>query len=364
MAAVYPGAFTPFKTHLNFVEDVDANDINAIQSEVNQLQHVLSDDSGGSSAVDPRVGLDLSGTSTKWPSVALRLAYMADALRNHPHDGLNGTKLRAENTHEGVDTDGSHTAIHHTLGAGTNQAAPGDHTHDGVYAPLVHTHPISQVDNLQPVLDGKSPVNHTHPGYVNAPAPSLTDGVRRLYRKDVSDGSHVGTVGDGPYARVQHYDANGNPNAGVVVSRADSAASADSAGGAGFATRAGSAASADYATSAGAATSASHATTADYAANATNAGNAGTVQGFKLCDATLSLANANASYTWVFPAGLFQSRNPTVVATVLAGHYNITVQIDQISTTSCRINLKADDTVPAAVVSASPRYVNVIACGA
>jgi len=30
-----------------------------------------------------------------------------------------------------IDTDGSRTALHHTLGAGHNQAAPGDHMHDG-----------------------------------------------------------------------------------------------------------------------------------------------------------------------------------------------------------------------------------------
>lgn len=33
--------------------------------------------------------------------------------------------------HQNSDLDEHQSAQHHTLGAGTNQAAPGDHTHDG-----------------------------------------------------------------------------------------------------------------------------------------------------------------------------------------------------------------------------------------
>lgn len=36
-----------------------------------------------------------------------------------------------EALHENSDKDGSHQALHHTLGAGRNQASPGDHSHDG-----------------------------------------------------------------------------------------------------------------------------------------------------------------------------------------------------------------------------------------
>lgn len=36
-----------------------------------------------------------------------------------------------QNFHTNADTDGSHKAIHHTLGPGINQAATGTHTHDG-----------------------------------------------------------------------------------------------------------------------------------------------------------------------------------------------------------------------------------------
>lgn len=36
-----------------------------------------------------------------------------------------------ERFHTQADTDARKEAIHHTLGSGTNQAAPGDHTHRG-----------------------------------------------------------------------------------------------------------------------------------------------------------------------------------------------------------------------------------------
>jgi hypothetical protein len=36
-----------------------------------------------------------------------------------------------EKAHTNADTDGKPTAIHHTLGAGPNQASPGNHTHEG-----------------------------------------------------------------------------------------------------------------------------------------------------------------------------------------------------------------------------------------
>lgn len=56
------------------------------------------------------------------------------ALKSHDHSGdvadiHKGVKLAQANTHESVDTDTALTAIHHTLGVGANQAAPGNHVH-------------------------------------------------------------------------------------------------------------------------------------------------------------------------------------------------------------------------------------------
>jgi len=62
--------------------------------------------------------------------------------RNHDHSGNStdpnsGPRLRQANTHQDVDTDVANTAIHHTLGTGQYQAAPGNHNH--VYNTLLGT---------------------------------------------------------------------------------------------------------------------------------------------------------------------------------------------------------------------------------
>ncbi len=54
-------------------------------------------------------------------------------LVDHDHNGTSdrhhGVKLVQANTHQSADTDGSALAIHHTLGRGALQAAPGNHVH-------------------------------------------------------------------------------------------------------------------------------------------------------------------------------------------------------------------------------------------
>jgi hypothetical protein len=52
---------------------------------------------------------------------------------DHSHDGdrRQGQKLLQANTHESVDTDTATTALHHTLGTGNFQAAPGNHALTG-----------------------------------------------------------------------------------------------------------------------------------------------------------------------------------------------------------------------------------------
>ncbi len=39
--------------------------------------------------------------------------------------------------HKNADTDGRAESIHHTLGQGSGQASPGDHTHDGTDSRLI-----------------------------------------------------------------------------------------------------------------------------------------------------------------------------------------------------------------------------------
>lgn len=57
------------------------------------------------------------------------------AQRTHDHSGdatntVKGSKLSQANTHQNADTDTANSAIHHTLGTGSFQAAPGNHSHD------------------------------------------------------------------------------------------------------------------------------------------------------------------------------------------------------------------------------------------
>lgn len=57
------------------------------------------------------------------------------AVKTHDHSGdagdrTKGSKLKQVNTHEEADTDSAPSALHHTLGSGANQAAPGNHNHD------------------------------------------------------------------------------------------------------------------------------------------------------------------------------------------------------------------------------------------
>lgn len=64
---------------------------------------------------------------------ALRAVQENAAILNHDHSGTGSRptpKLKQVNTHQSPDTDTAPTALHHTLGPGGNQAAPGNHSHD------------------------------------------------------------------------------------------------------------------------------------------------------------------------------------------------------------------------------------------
>lgn len=65
---------------------------------------------------------------------AIEAVQIFAARKEHDHSGdssdpLKGPKLSQANTHQNADTDSSASAIHHTLGPGANQAAPGNHSH-------------------------------------------------------------------------------------------------------------------------------------------------------------------------------------------------------------------------------------------
>ena len=68
------------------------------------------------------------------------------ALSIHDHSGdpdhvAKGSKLAQVNTHESVDTDLAGGSIHHTIGPGGTQAAPGNHAHD-YNSPFIFNKPL------------------------------------------------------------------------------------------------------------------------------------------------------------------------------------------------------------------------------
>lgn len=80
------------------------------------------------------VELATSAETTAGLAVQASDTRLSDARTPTAHDHA-GNKLAQSNTHESPDTDTATTSLHHTLGAGANQAAAGNHTHAGVYQP-------------------------------------------------------------------------------------------------------------------------------------------------------------------------------------------------------------------------------------
>jgi hypothetical protein len=80
------------------------------------------------------VELATSAETTAGLAVQASDSRLSDARTPTSHDH-SGNKLAQANTHESPDTDTATTALHHTLGAGANQAAAGNHNHSGIYQP-------------------------------------------------------------------------------------------------------------------------------------------------------------------------------------------------------------------------------------
>lgn len=73
--------------------------------------------------------------------------------------------------HRKADTDSEQQAIHHTLGKGPLQAAPGNHNHDGDYSDPAHNHDLDYSD-----------IAHNHDATYAALAHTHTDPVQRMVK--------------------------------------------------------------------------------------------------------------------------------------------------------------------------------------
>ena len=72
----------------------------------------------------------------------------AGLIESHDHSGTsNGPKLAQANTHESADTDTAPTSLHHTLGAGANQAMPGNATPTPASHAATHTNGTDDIQS-------------------------------------------------------------------------------------------------------------------------------------------------------------------------------------------------------------------------
>ena len=85
----------------------------------------------------------------------------------HADGGSDPVSLIQSQTHGSADTDSATTALHHTLGAGANQSAAGNHNHSGVYEPAnanIQSHIANTANphNVTAAQAGAAPASHTH----------------------------------------------------------------------------------------------------------------------------------------------------------------------------------------------------------
>ncbi len=84
--------------------------------------------------------------------------------------------------HRKADTDAEQQAIHHTLGKGPLQAAPGNHNHDGDYSDPAHNHDLDYSDITHNHDADYSDIAHNHDADYADIAHTHTDPVQRMIK--------------------------------------------------------------------------------------------------------------------------------------------------------------------------------------
>lgn len=116
--ATHSGSTHDAATNTHIADASDAHDASAIS--------VL--DTGG----------NFSGTDVEAVLAELDAAIGGGGhTEDHDHDGSPTQKLLQANSHQSPDTDTGTGSLHHTIGAGANQAAAGNHTHGGGAGDLI-----------------------------------------------------------------------------------------------------------------------------------------------------------------------------------------------------------------------------------
>ncbi|MGI8483811.1 MAG: hypothetical protein ACR2OU_06070 [Thermomicrobiales bacterium] len=117
--------------------------------------HGISDTAQLETKTDAQGRIDSHSADVDMAATSLHHTLGAGSTQSAPGNHTHSHAALTE-----VDTDVGPTAIHHTLGTDTNQAAPGDHSHDGSYAPLAHEsrHQVGEADALVGNLDANARV--------------------------------------------------------------------------------------------------------------------------------------------------------------------------------------------------------------
>lgn len=79
---------------------------------------------------------------------------------------MGGSADRANEAHYRADVDASQRALHHTLGSGRNQSAPGNHQHDGLTSMKIG--PFEPDPAFNPALPASSTNNQFRPAWTCA----------------------------------------------------------------------------------------------------------------------------------------------------------------------------------------------------
>jgi hypothetical protein len=155
------------------------------------------------------------------------------ALRTHDHSGdgtsvATGAKLRQANTHQNVDTDAATTSIHHTIGTGPTQAAPGNHTHD-YNGPFIYNQPIRKcTSTTRPsapqvwdmILETDTNCVRcwaAFPGNVLTPGMTFTDTFNRTSPVVAYDATGTGAFGPTTNSLTGQHTFGNNASIGIVT---------------------------------------------------------------------------------------------------------------------------------------------------
>lgn len=155
-----PGTFTP-SSHSHAISDVTGLQGALDGKAATSHSHAISDITNLQSTLDGKSGTGHNHTLDSLSNVTITSNANGEILRWNGSAWINNTLAEAgiaaaSHSHAAGDvTSGTFDIARIPTGTTGSTVALGNHTHSGVYAPVSHSHAISDVTNLQSSLDGK-----------------------------------------------------------------------------------------------------------------------------------------------------------------------------------------------------------------